>query len=1019
MKKNNYRSHTSARITARLLVLMGLVAIPALQAQTWNGGSGNWSFGPAWTSGISPNSNTADVFIDGGNGAVSQVALDGNFTVGRLTIDADDSLSFNNGAVLNLAIGAFGGSGTLVNNGSITLGTATGGATLNVANGSTLTGGGVITLSNNGNNTIQGTSTGAAFTIALGAAIRGTGTVSFGPAGGTNMLRITNQGLIDASNATSTLNIRMDSGNNTNLTNTGTLRASGGGTLRLYGSSGNVFNTGGVIEALDGSTGRIANSITVDGGTVTSSGTGAIRGDTAGGGGGRLSNVTNNGTVALANGETLSLAGVFTNNGVVRLDSTGSGTTLSFANGTTLTGPGVVTLSNNGSNIIQGVGTGDNVTIAAGAVIQGAGQVNPGPAGGSSMAEITNDGLIDANISGAGLSIRAENFNATALTNTGTLRASNGGTLTLFGTSALANSDGIVEALTGSTVRINSGITIEGGTVTSSGTGVISGATAGSGGGTLSNVANTGTVAIAPGEVVGLAGTLTNNGLVRLDSTGNAAQLLLRSNVTIAGTGSILMSNDFNNLIAGENTAGFTLTLAPGATIQGGGHIGGTNNNFNPKSINIVNQGLIESTLGMTIFVYGGASSDLTNSGGTLRATGTGIGLSVSGINGGTLNNSGGVIEACNGGTVSLGATLTNYNSPTQTLTGGVYLANAGTLSLNIGAVAINAGTVVLSGSTSVFTPINSIVQNDGIFVVTNGRTFVRAPFAIGEAPSTTFPNAGTLIVGPGDSSITLNNDYSQGAGSTLEIVIGADYPNASFHHLNVTGTASLAGTLEVKLANGYVPAPGQMFEIIHASAINGGFVSVNGATVTYTPTGVFINATGNTNALQLTKAVSRKTHGSAGALDVDLPLTGAPGVECRSSGGNHTLVFTFSNNIVSGDVSLTSGLGMVAGTRTVNGKTMSVDLSGVADVQQLALTLSSVTDTFAQVLPSTTVQIKFLQGDTSGNSFVNASDVGQTKAQSGMFVTQANCRQDVTVNGLINASDIGLVKSRSGASLP
>ena len=43
------------------------------------------------------------------------------------------------------------------------------------------------------------------------------------------------------------------------------------------------------------------------------------------------------------------------------------------------------------------------------------------------------------------------------------------------------------------------------------------------------------------------------------------------------------------------------------------------------------------------------------------------------------------------------------------------------------------------------------------------------------------------------------------------------------------------------------------MFEIIHApGAINGGFVTVHGATVTYTATGVFINATGSTNALQL-----------------------------------------------------------------------------------------------------------------------------------------------------------------------
>jgi hypothetical protein len=77
------------------------------------------------------------------------------------------------------------------------------------------------------------------------------------------------------------------------------------------------------------------------------------------------------------------------------------------------------------------------------------------------------------------------------------------------------------------------------------------------------------------------------------------------------------------------------------------------------------------------------------------------------------------------------------------------------------------------------------------------------------------------------------------------------------------------------------------------------------------------------------------------------------------------------------------------------------------------------VTDAFSQVLPSATVAMKTLLGDTNGNRQVNATDIAQTKAQSGTFVTQANCRQDVNVNGAINASDIGLVKSRSGASVP
>ncbi|PYU18576.1 MAG: hypothetical protein DMG30_27290, partial [Acidobacteria bacterium] len=52
---------------------------------------------------------------------------------------------------------------------------------------------------------------------------------------------------------------------------------------------------------------------------------------------------------------------------------------------------------------------------------------------------------------------------------------------------------------------------------------------------------------------------------------------------------------------------------------------------------------------------------------------------------------------------------------------------------------------------------------------------------------------------------------------------------------------------------------------------------------------------------LQLTGSVSRKTHGGAGTFDINLPLSGEPGVECRSGGGNYTEVFTFNNNVVSG----------------------------------------------------------------------------------------------------------------------
>ena len=59
------------------------------------------------------------------------------------------------------------------------------------------------------------------------------------------------------------------------------------------------------------------------------------------------------------------------------------------------------------------------------------------------------------------------------------------------------------------------------------------------------------------------------------------------------------------------------------------------------------------------------------------------------------------------------------------------------------------------------------------------------------------------------------------------------------------------------------------------------------------------------------------------------------------------------------------------------------------------------------------------LLGDTSGNGTVNATDVSQTKLQSGQPVTSANFREDVNANGSINATDVSSVKLKSGTSLP
>jgi len=177
----------------------------------------------------------------------------------------------------------------------------------------------------------------------------------------------------------------------------------------------------------------------------------------------------------------------------------------------------------------------------------------------------------------------------------------------------------------------------------------------------------------------------------------------------------------------------------------------------------------------------------------------------------------------------------------------------------------------------------------------------------------------------------------------------------------------------------------------------------------------------GPCTAPAVTSAVSRKTHGAAGDFNVNLPLSGTPGIECRNgqgAGTDHKIVVNFVNSISSvGGASVTLGTGSVSGSPAISGNTVTVNLTGVTNAQTINVTLNSVND--GTNTGNVVVPMSILNGDTSGNGSVNASDVNQTKAQVGQLVTGSNFRNDVNVNGSINASDVTGVKIRSGTSLP
>ncbi len=166
--------------------------------------------------------------------------------------------------------------------------------------------------------------------------------------------------------------------------------------------------------------------------------------------------------------------------------------------------------------------------------------------------------------------------------------------------------------------------------------------------------------------------------------------------------------------------------------------------------------------------------------------------------------------------------------------------------------------------------------------------------------------------------------------------------------------------------------------------------------------------------------AVSRKTHDFAGDFDVNLPVTGSAGIECRTGGpnGNHTVIISFANAVMVGGASVASsdGLAMVS-SFSVNGPLVTVNLTKVTNQQTVTISLTSVSD--GTNAGNVSLPMAVLAGDTNADRFVDSGDIAQTKSQSGHAVAGSNFREDLNIDGFIDSADIGLVKSKSGTALP
>lgn len=791
----------SKRTCLRIILLvagcLGLALSMAAQStSTWSGGAGNWSDCPPGGNALWSTCPDPPQGLGWPNGNFNAVINGGPVTatsasIVNLTVNSGGSLLFPSGTSALLYL-----TGTsLMNNGSISI---------DSGNGLSIQGPTSMTVSGSGSITIGGSRfSGSASpipTVTFQQPVSGNGAFSLG-------MNLVNQSTINATGGT--LSMQPSS-----VVNTGTFEASSGGTLAFEpGGPVSFNNTGGTINALNGGTVLLFGS-TYTGGTITTAGTGVIQfsGDAI------LNSLTNTGNIRAAT--TGVLQGTITNTGTINVPSS----TLAMSGATTITGSGSVLLSGS-ANMKQFTGS-DSLTNAQ--LIHGAGTIYELP--------LTNQGTIEADSKGNTLYV-----DGSTTTNTATMEASGGGILQLD--SVINNTGGKIEALSGSTVIFTNNFngSINGGTLTTSGTGVIESQN-GVLDGTVNIPTNAGKLDVKGFDLF-IQGTVNNTGTIAL--SGNSC-VVLNEPAMLTGSGKLTMAS--TTCIYGSGQA-FTNS----STIEGSGSIGDSNpmpitntgtilaNQSSPLRIvpnasGFTNTGKLSVNKGSTLTVDAPFNT-LSNTGvlaaGTYTVTGI-LGLPGSIVsNGGNITLTGATAEIENTGTLTnaLAALASNATTGTLSLQSGQALTTTSNLS-NSGKTIVGASSAFTIGGS--YTQVAGSTTVDGTLAAPAGLSLQKGSLAgkgtlVSAVTSSASITAGDSLTKPG--KLAVSGSYTQQSQGMLNISVGGTGAG-TFGELAVTNGVSLGGTLSIKLINGFVPTTGDTFTILTGSVVSGTFTTVKGETI-------------------------------------------------------------------------------------------------------------------------------------------------------------------------------------------
>ncbi|TVR78841.1 MAG: hypothetical protein EA405_13885, partial [Rhodospirillales bacterium] len=343
---------TALAVTGTVSLAMADVVLSPESGVVWKGGDGDWTVGPNWEGDAAPGIDD-NVLVDGDKPVDSTVTVNTSPTIGTLTISAGDTVAIQNARTFTLG-------GDLFNAGLLVLNSTGSLTALRIGNSVTFSGGGELLLSNSAGNRFFAVNGSDVLTNASDHTIRGSGQF------GSGLMGLINEGVILADQSVG-LTVQLNNADGIDRDNQGTMRASDGATLTILNTD--IGNTGGLIEALDGSTVAL-NGSRITAGTLRTAGDGVMTLVNA-----TLEDLTNEALVRINNAQTGRLAGTIDNTGEIRLNSVGSTTDLVILGDVTLAGDGVLSMSNSSGNRIRGNAATDVLTNTSDHTIRGSGQL--------------------------------------------------------------------------------------------------------------------------------------------------------------------------------------------------------------------------------------------------------------------------------------------------------------------------------------------------------------------------------------------------------------------------------------------------------------------------------------------------------------------------------------------------------------------------------------------------------------------------------------------------------------------